>query len=149
MIFWSCTHAEQHQELPLAEVALCQTNSVCCACHLLDEATNTFFISKVVTGRNSSISLPPDGSGDPDLWANSCRNKMQICPSGRQLTSLTGVKQAFPHHFLIPLVTKIQCPQSSQKVAHLQNTDCITTRAIPKRKIYMYEKIKLNAYLHE
>lgn len=104
-------HAEHHQELPLAEASLSSHNSACCACHLLDAATNLLYISKVVTGRNSNTSLPPEGSEDPHLWQNSYMNKTQTCPSWRPVTSLTGSKQTFPHHLLIPLVTEIQCPQ--------------------------------------
>lgn len=104
-------HAEQHQELPLAEASLSSHNSACCACHLLDAATNLLYISKVVTGRNSNTSLPPEGSEDPHLWQNSSINETQTCPSGRPVTSLTWSKQTFSHQLLIPLVTETQCPQ--------------------------------------
>lgn len=104
-------HAEQHREPPLAIASLSSHNSACCACHLLDAATNLLYISKVVTGRNSNTSLPPEGSEDTQLWQNSSMSKTQTCPSGRSVTSLTESEQAFPHHVLLPLVTEIQCPQ--------------------------------------
>lgn len=112
MIF--CSYRRVHtlssiRSLPWQKQLHLRHNSVCCACHLLDAATNLCFISKV-----ANISQPPDGSEDPYLWQNSCRNAVQTWPSGRQLTSLTGAKQAFPHHLLITLVTEIQCPQQPQ-----------------------------------
>lgn len=127
-------HAEQHRELPLADASLSSHNSACSACHLLDAATNLLYISKVVTGRNSNSSLPPEGSEDLHLWQKSCRNKTQTCLSEKPVTSMTGSKQAFLHHLLIPLITEIQCPQWPQQGAPLQNIDCITTRAVSKRR---------------
>lgn len=88
------------RSFPWRKQLLLRHNSVCRACHLLDAAANLVFISKVAKGRDNTISLPPDGSVDPYLWQNSHRNEIQLI---HLLTSLTGAKQAFPHHLLIPL----------------------------------------------
>lgn len=150
MTFCSRIHVqvEQHQELQWRRYLFLRHDSVCCACHLLDAATN-FSILKVTKGRSSNIFLPLDRSADPCLWQNFCRSNCFL--DGQFCIQLPweGAKQVFLQHLLIPLVTKYQCPRPPQCIAHLQSVDCVTTGDISKTHInsltifaYIYNKQK-------
>lgn len=61
-------HAEQHQELPLAEASLSSHNCVLC----LPPAGCSHKFALHLT------SLTPEGSEDPHLWQNACINKTNL-----------------------------------------------------------------------